>query len=132
MQKVLIGWWKFDGQDDLSWEHSSQLNITVDSWSPLPLSPVTWLDASDTDSFSKSGNSIDQWSDMSGNNHHARPRAGQPQYNSTGLNSLPTVSLDGTSLALDNSGVSFDNWDELHVFAVLYQTAFKSFLECVW
>ena len=123
----LIGWWKFDGQDDLSWEHSSQLNVTVDSWSPLPLSPVTWLDASDTDSFSKSGNSIDQWSDMSGNNHHARPRAGQPQYNSTGLNSLPTVSLDGTSLALDNSGVSFDNWDELHVFAVLYQTAFSHF-----
>ena len=97
-----------------------------------------WLDANDSESMDKgtfpgesgtplNNNTIGYWGDKSGNNHHARTLAGTSTFQSTGLNSLPTISLPNASLVLDDSGASFDNWEELHVFAVLYQTAFSHF-----
>ena len=73
------------------------------------------------------GESIQFWADKSGNDHHAKKRAGSPSYSASGLNSKPTIYLNSASLVLENSRVPFDNWEEFHVFAVLYQTAHNQF-----
>ena len=39
----------------------------VAAFSPLDLSPVLWLDASDTSTITESGGSVSQWDDKSGN-----------------------------------------------------------------
>ena len=59
------------------------------------------------------------WGDKSGNNHHAKKRAGSPTYNADGFNSKPTVKLSIASLALDNLAIEFDGWSELTVLAAL-------------
>ncbi|HAF58755.1 MAG TPA: hypothetical protein DCL00_04120, partial [Opitutae bacterium] len=134
----LVGWWTFDEPSNQVWEENSTPASTDDSWTPLSLSPKVWLDASDLSSLDKGqsqgalgvpsdGNSIQFWADKSGNNHHAIKKAGNPSYSSTGLNTKPTVSLNSASLVLDNSRDPFDNWEQLHVFAVLYQTAHNGF-----
>ncbi|MDB0030321.1 putative Ig domain-containing protein [Opitutales bacterium] len=86
-----------------------------------------WLDASNPDYLSKSGptdppsagDSFTKWYDLSGNNHHASTGSGTPSWESSLINSNPGVKLDGSTLVLDNSAVAFDEWSELHVFAVL-------------
>ena len=86
-----------------------------------------WLDASNPDYLSKSGatnppsagENFLKWYDLSGNNHHASTESGSPSWESSLINSNPGVKLDGSTLVLDNSAVAFDEWSELHVFAVL-------------
>ena len=136
--KNLVGWWTFDEASTQSWESNSTLPANADAWTPLTLSPKVWLDAYDLSSLDKgtsqgqlgqpaNGESIQFWADKSGNEHHAKKRAGNPTYIENGLNSKPTIQLNSASLALENSRTPFDNWEELHVFAVLYQTAHSQF-----
>ena len=134
----LVGWWTFDEVSNQIWDENSTPAATSDGWTPLSLSPKVWLDASDLSSLDQgsslgaigvpsNGNSIEFWADKSGNDHYALKKAGNPSYNSIGLNSKPTIQLTNSSLVLNNSRSPFDNWDELHVFAVLYQTAHSQF-----
>ena len=133
-----MGWWTFDQESNQSWESNSTPPANIDAWTPLTLSPKVWLDAYDLSSLDKGtdqgqlgqptdGESIQFWADKSGNDHHAKKRAGTPSYSASGLNSKPTIYLNSASLVLENSRVPFDNWEEFHVFAVLYQTAHNQF-----
>ena len=128
----------FDQASTQSWESNITQNDFSEQWSPLEYSPIAWLDAYDSSTIDRGtslgaigvpsdGDSIQFWGDKSGNNHHAKKKAGNPTYYSSGLNSLPTISLNSAPLVLDDSRGPFDSWDELHVFAVLYQTEFNHF-----
>ncbi len=48
-------------------------------FTPISLSPVLWLDASDTASITQAAGSVSQWNDKSGNGNHATQGAGASQ-----------------------------------------------------
>jgi len=72
----------------------------VKLWRPDELGAdlALWLDAEDTASITLNGSTVSQWDDKSGNARHAsQPTSSlQPTYNTTGLNSKPTIDFDGT------------------------------------
>lgn len=74
-------------------------------FSPLDLSPVLWLDASDTSSIVESGGAVSQWTDKSGNGNHATQGTGalQPTTNSRTLNSLNTIDFTAEVLELPSA-----------------------------
>ncbi|MBV42384.1 MAG: hypothetical protein CL834_05075, partial [Crocinitomicaceae bacterium] len=92
---------------------------------------MTWLDASEskyltttegTFSPPSDGNDIASWFDKSGNGFDAIPNSsGTAQtWQSSSLNSKPTVSFSGTNsnMKIKDSETKFDGWNKLHVFAV--------------
>jgi len=83
------------------------------AFSPLDLSPVLWLDASDTSTITESGGAVSQWDDKSGNGYDVAQgtAARQPKSGTATLNGLNTIEYDNTtsfqylySAALDVSG----------------------------
>jgi hypothetical protein len=80
-----------------------------------------WLDAEDTASVTLNGSTVSQWSDKSGNNNHAvqATAANQPTYLNSGLNSKPTVSLDGTTDFMTANISGFKSFSALSYFSVL-------------
>ena len=84
----LVGWWKFD----------EALPIVDSNWSPTTLNPSLWLDASDASTVSHSSNSVNQWSDKSGNNYHASQsvEASQPTLISSVQNGKSVLTFDGS------------------------------------
>lgn len=62
-------------------------------FSPLDLSPVLWLDASDTSTITESGGSVSQWDDKSGNGYNVvqATAALQPTTGTRTLNGLNVI-----------------------------------------
>jgi hypothetical protein len=83
----------------------------VKLWRPNDLggSLAQWLDAEDTNSITLNGSTVSQWSDKSGNDHHATQdtATNQPTYSATGMSGKPAVVFDGTDDFMSVSG--FDN-----------------------
>jgi len=75
------------------------------AFNPLDLNPILWLDASDTSSIVEVGDSVSQWTDLSGNGIHATQGTAskQPTTNATtknGLNVIDFVTADSHVLNL--------------------------------
>ena len=71
----------------------------IAGFTPLELSPVLWLDASDTSTITESGGAVSQWDDKSGNGNHPvqATAAKQPSSGTRTLNSLNVLDFDGTA-----------------------------------
>lgn len=68
-----------------------------------------WFDAYDASTVSLvSGNQVTQWNDKSGNNRHVSPplATNRPSYQTTGLNSRPTMQVDGDDYLERTTGLS--------------------------
>ena len=67
-------------------------------WTPAEIATALWLDASDSSTITIA-TGISNWADKSGNLNDAQQGTGsaQPTVNSGGLNSLDTISFNGTS-----------------------------------
>jgi len=82
------------------------------AFSPLDLSPVLWLDASDTSTITESGGAVSQWDDKSGNGNDVTQAtaSAQPTTGSTTINGLNVLALDGadfmTSASLSFTGLT--------------------------
>ena len=84
------------------------------AFSPLDLSPVLWLDASDTSTITEVGNAVSQWDDKSGNGYHLTQAtaAAQPKSGTATINSLNVIEYDGAdtqtmgNTAVDLSGTT--------------------------
>ena len=77
-----------------------------------------WVDATNIDGlYNRSimnGDEVTQWTDLSGNGNHMKD--GNPVYNESGLDGLPTIDFDGgESLVSDE----FDSSTTINVFAVI-------------
>jgi len=64
-----------------------------------------WLDGADGSSLTFSGSNITQWNDKSGNGNYATA-TGTPTYNTTGLNSLPSVAFNGSCYFQGNISIT--------------------------
>ena len=95
----LTGWWKLDG-NLLDSSGNNNHGEAKFSFKPSDLSDLElWLDAKDESSVTHSSNAVSQWSDKSGNNKHVTQgtAASKPTFSTNGLNSMPTLSFDGTN-----------------------------------
>lgn len=83
------------------------------AFNPLTLSPVRWLDASDTSTITESGGEVSLIADKSGNGNDAsQATAGQkPTTGATTLNGLNVLDFDGIDDQLDVAGIS--GWEYL-------------------
>ena len=72
----------------------------VQAFSPLDLSPVLWLDASDTSTITEVGGAVSQWDDKSGNGNDVTQgtAAAQPTSGTRTLNGLNVLDFDGNDL----------------------------------
>ena len=68
------------------------------AFSPLDLSPVLWLDASDTSTITEVGGAVSQWDDKSGNGNDVAQgtAAAQPTSGTRTLNGLNVIDFDGS------------------------------------
>jgi len=75
-------------------------------FSPLELSPVLWLDASDTSTITESGGAVSTWADKSGNGNDVTQatEANKPTTGTRTLNSLNVIDFDGTNDLLSMAG----------------------------
>jgi len=91
----------------------------VAAFSPLDLSPVLWLDASDTSTITESGGAVSQWDDKSGNGNDVTQgtAANQPTSGTRTLNGLNVLDFDGTTDFLTVSG--FTASQPITLFAVV-------------
>ena len=95
----LTGWWKLDG-NLLDSSGNNNHGEAKFSFKPSDLTDLElWLDAKDESSVTHSSNAVSQWSDISGNNKHVTQgtAASKPTFSANGLNSMPTLSFDGTN-----------------------------------
>lgn len=74
--------------------------IQNQGFSPLSLSPLLWLDASDESTITESSGSVSQWDDKSGNvnNFTQETEGAQPTTQDDVLNSLNVISFDGSDV----------------------------------
>jgi hypothetical protein len=74
------------------------------AWTPLKLSPVLWLDASDTTTITQSGGAVSQWNDKSpsGLNVAIGEASRQPTTGADTQNGLNVLSFDGSADRLSN------------------------------
>ena len=85
------------------------------AFSPLDLSPVLWLDASDTSTITEVGGAVSQWDDLSGNGNDVTQgtAANQPTSGTRTINSLNVIDFDGSDVlknvdfAATNTTVTF-------------------------
>jgi hypothetical protein len=77
-------------------------------FSPLDLSPVLWLDASDTSTISETAGAVDTWSDKSGNGNDVTEATGsyQPTTGASTLNGLNVIDFPSSSLGNASFAVS--------------------------
>ena len=87
---------------------------------PSEFSPVLWLDANDSSTFSPVNGKISQWQDKSGNNYHysQSDSTRYPSYSSNSLNGLPSITFDGNDFLAINSRLGFDTNPDISIFAV--------------
>lgn len=78
------------------------------AFSPLDLSPVLWLDASDASTITESGGAVSQWDDKSGNdNHMLQANASFRPSLSESIGSLSAIAFDGVNDEMTGSSVAF-------------------------
>ena len=81
--------------------------LVQQAFSPLDLSPVLWLDASDTSTITESGGAVSQWDDKSGNGNDVvqATAALQPTTGTKTLNSLNVIDFqdDGMNVTFSSS-----------------------------
>ena len=90
-----------------------------------------WLDSSSSHMMStdasgtppSNGDTVQKWYDLSGNQHHATVQENAPVWNTTGLNSKPTVAFTNDTMVLEDSE-NF-NWNKFSV-ALVWQTSITS------
>ncbi|NBS27085.1 MAG: hypothetical protein EBS81_12400, partial [Gammaproteobacteria bacterium] len=90
-----------------------------------------WLDSSSSHMMStdasgtppSNGDTVQKWYDLSGNQHHATVQENAPVWNTTGLNSKPTVAFTDDTMVLEDSE-NF-NWNKFSV-ALVWQTSITS------
>lgn len=82
--------------------------FTPNTFSPLDLSPVLWLDAADTATITESGGAVSQWDDKSGNGNHVTQgtAAAQPTTGTRTINGVNVLNFDGVNDVLSNSLVT--------------------------
>lgn len=74
------------------------------AFSPLDLSPILWLDASDASTFTySSGSSVSQWSSKVGSYAFTQATATKQPSRSATVNGLSAVSFDGTDDSMASS-----------------------------
>ena len=73
------------------------------------------------------GQNIGFWRDKSQSGHNAKVLTGSPKWLSNGFNELSTIDITNDSFYLENSSSTFEGWDDIVIFATLYQTAFDHF-----
>ena len=73
--------------------------VQAAGFSPLDLSPVLWLDASDTSTITEVGGAVSQWDDLSGNGNDfvQATAAQQPSSGTRTLNSLNVLDFNSSS-----------------------------------
>lgn len=86
-------------------------------FTPQNLSPVLWLDASDSNSLTLSGTSVIQWADKSGNGNHAVApgSTNRPVYDSA----TSSIIFDGINDVLNSADIDYGSGNEITVFAVV-------------
>ncbi|MCU0273940.1 MAG: fibronectin type III domain-containing protein, partial [Acidimicrobiales bacterium] len=94
---------------------STTATVTAQTlWTPAELSAglTLWFDAQDASTVTTAGGAVTEWRDRSGNGFHASQGTAvdQPAYNSTGLNSRPSVVFDGTSDFLQLPAMPATSW----------------------
>ncbi|CAB4200314.1 hypothetical protein UFOVP1355_39 [uncultured Caudovirales phage] len=96
------------------------------AWTPAQLTTALWLDANDTGTITLNGSTVSQWADKSGNTRNAvQATAGnQPLYNTTALNSKPSLVFDSVNDFLTYDG-SFLIGTDYTVSAVVYRNDSK-------
>jgi hypothetical protein len=79
----------------------------VVAFSPLNLSPILWLDASDTSTITESGGAVSQWNDKSGNGYNVTQATGtdQPTTGTRTQNGLNVLDFDGSNDQLRSGNV---------------------------
>ena len=79
----------------------------------LDLSPVLWLDASDTSTITESGGAVSTWADKSGNGYNVTQgtASAKPKTGTATINGLNVLEYDGTSDAqtLENLSINLYN-----------------------
>jgi len=90
-------------------------------FNPIDLNPLIYLDANV--GVTESAGLVSAWADQSGNNNDFTQVTGslQPEYQATGLNSLPSVYFDGTEEMV--SGTLSSTLQEMSFYAVFVQTS---------
>ena len=95
-----------------------------------------WYDASSASNFSTSTTAdttpannghAHRWKDLSGNGYDAVTLVGIPIWKQDGFNGKATIDLSNDSVKIENSASDFDGWNDLVIFAPLYQTAYDHF-----
>jgi hypothetical protein len=127
-------------EQNASMERSFEIDLlNEDTFSPISLNRnlMLWLDASDRTTLDRGeymgelgtpedGNAILFWGDKSGNEHHAIRSSGSPTYLSEGLLGLPTLNTDGDELKVSDSNETFDELNEMTIFAVFKWTGTRA------
>ena len=90
------------------------------AFSPLDLSPVLWLDASDTSTITESGGAVSQWDDKSGNGNDVvqATAAAQPTTGTRTINGLNVIDFDGSADYLRTASASSTITSPLSMFVV--------------
>ena len=80
-------------------------SVMAKPFTPLSLSPLLWLDASDTTTITSSSGSVSQWNDKSGNGRHATQATStyQPTTGANTKNGLTIIDFNGTSAFMTTS-----------------------------
>ena len=126
--------------------NSTELLQNTNESLKLPFSPLQdeewniklWLDSADLNSMDQGSNpgaegppsdgqNIGFWRDKSQSGHNAKVLTGSPKWLSNGFNELSTIDITNDSFYLENSSSTFEGWDDIVIFATLYQTAFDHF-----
>lgn len=83
--------------------NSRTLTVSEDSWSPLELGPLIWLDAADAATITLD-NGVELWADKSGNSRNFGNvvDAEKPELIPAGLNGLDIVRFNGSSDGLSH------------------------------
>jgi len=89
----------------------------TESWTPLELSPVLWLDGSDSSSVTLVSGKVSQWNDKSGNGHHAVQSSSskRPTYDTAALNGLNLLYFDGSDDKLDQQTTTNVEYRDLYI-----------------
>lgn len=92
-------------------------------WTPAQISTAFWVDANDISTITLSGSNVSQWNDKSGNGNNAvqATPANQPTYSSTGFNSKPAVSFNGSNERLTVATGTFGS--SISIFVVTNESA---------
>lgn len=70
----------------------------------VPATCALWLDAADANTVIRTGSTVTQWNDKSGNGNNATAGT-SPSYNTSGINNLGVISFNGSSTFLNTQDV---------------------------